>query len=34
MCDYSLFMLGPFSFTNLGSRFLLRGEGCDTLGSP
>jgi hypothetical protein len=29
-CDCSLFLLGPFSFTNLGTRFLLRGEDCDT----
>jgi hypothetical protein len=28
-CNYSLFLLRHFSFTNLVSRFLLRGEGCD-----
>jgi hypothetical protein len=28
--DYSLFQLGPFSVANLGTRFILRGEGCDT----
>jgi hypothetical protein len=30
-CDCSLFLLEPFShFVNVGSRFLLRGAGCDT----
>jgi hypothetical protein len=31
-CDCSLSLLGPFSFKNLRSRFLLRVEGCDTPG--
>jgi hypothetical protein len=29
-CDCSLSLLGPFSFSNLGLRFPLRREGCDT----
>jgi hypothetical protein len=29
-CDFLLFLLGPFSFSNRRMRFLLRGEDCDT----
>jgi hypothetical protein len=30
MCDYSLFLLEPLLLPNLGLRFLLGGEDCDT----
>jgi hypothetical protein len=29
-CDGLLFLFGPFSLVNLGSRFLLRGVDCGT----